>query len=145
MICACIPPYISIVHISMVICICFLYTHIHIAIHFMLNIKCLSCTIILILPHKFKERRKCDFGFDVKFSESDYAKGLSKSVCNLQTCWIFIFLNMTLSQTKWISRSMCFVLAWRMILCDKSTTLRLSQMTVGGRNGTTNSVRKDSK
>lgn len=67
------------------------------------------------------------------------------AICKkLGTCWIFICFTLTLSCTKWMLSSMCFVRAWRVGLCEKRIALRFSHQSVGGKKVTLSSLSKDS-
>lgn len=93
--------------------------------------------LLLILPHKLNEDCKiwlwaCRSSWNAEVLRCFVS--VSITCILLETCWIFNFFAMTLSRTKWISNSMCFVLAWRIWLWDSNTVLMLSHNKVSGRN-----------
>lgn len=58
-------------------------------------------------------------------------------ICNVPRMgWTMILLVATDSHTKWMSNSMCFILAWRTWLCDTMTALMSSHINFGTWNST---------
>lgn len=101
----------------------------------------------LILPHKIIENWKCRLWIWCKAIGKQQCQEVSwvyqRSVMNLKyvesSC---ARLEIALSRTKWMSSSI-YLCAWRMGICDRRTSLKLSHKSVWGRNGTKSSKRSD--
>lgn len=61
----------------------------------------------------------------------------------VETCCICSFCATTLSRTKWMPNSICFVRACKIGLCDNINASRLSQIIVGDKYEIFNSFNKD--
>lgn len=102
---------------------------------------------LLVLPKSLRRDEGHGFELGVKPWKFFEPSGFSSvyAICKeLGTFWILVFLEISRSQMKWISSSICFVRACRIGSCDNSTTLRLSHKRVRERKHIEISLKSDS-